>query len=111
MQTIARPPSSAEQEKSHYLEHGSPLGWLFLLQDMQCFSLSSGSGIFNDVTHAAFLCSLLSSPTASLQHSVGDLEPYTEYEMRVVASNGYGNAYSNWTSMSTAEDSKQSDLV
>lgn len=66
--------------------------------------------MFNDVAHAAFLCSLLSSPTASLQHRVGDLQPYTEYEMRVVASNGYGSTYSNWTSMMTAEDSKQSDF-
>uniref|UniRef100_A0A8B9SU76 Usherin n=1 Tax=Anas platyrhynchos TaxID=8839 RepID=A0A8B9SU76_ANAPL len=55
-------------------------------------------------SHATFLRRLLSSPTASLQHSVRDLQPYTEYEMRVVASNGYGNAYSDWTSMTTAED-------
>uniref|UniRef100_A0A8C6NEI0 Usherin n=1 Tax=Melopsittacus undulatus TaxID=13146 RepID=A0A8C6NEI0_MELUD len=47
---------------------------------------------------------LLSSPTASLQHWVVDLQPYTEYEMRVVASNGYGSAYSNWASMTTSED-------
>ncbi|XP_009864107.1 PREDICTED: usherin-like [Apaloderma vittatum] len=53
---------------------------------------------------AGDILDLLSSPTASLQHRVGDLQPYTEYEMRVVASNGYGNAYSNWTSMTTAED-------
>uniref|UniRef100_A0A8B9U5J2 Usherin n=1 Tax=Anas zonorhyncha TaxID=75864 RepID=A0A8B9U5J2_9AVES len=55
-------------------------------------------------SHTTFLRRLLSSPTASLQHSVRDLQPYTEYEMRVVASNGYGNAYSDWTSMTTAED-------
>ncbi|GAB0187409.1 usherin [Grus japonensis] len=53
---------------------------------------------------AGDILDLLSSPTASLQHRVGDLQPYTEYEMRVVASNGYGNAYSKWTSMTTAED-------
>ncbi|NXO10183.1 USH2A protein, partial [Oriolus oriolus] len=53
---------------------------------------------------AGDILDLLPSPTASLQHRVGDLQPYTEYEMRVVASNGYGNAYSNWTSMTTAED-------
>ncbi|XP_055581897.1 usherin [Falco cherrug] len=53
---------------------------------------------------AGDILDLLSSPTASLEHRVGDLQPYTEYEMRVVASNGYGNAYSNWTSMTTAED-------
>ncbi|KAI1240568.1 hypothetical protein IHE44_0008996 [Lamprotornis superbus] len=47
---------------------------------------------------------LSSATPTSLQHRVGDLQPYTEYEMRVVASNGYGNAYSNWTSMTTAED-------
>ncbi|XP_010127512.1 PREDICTED: usherin-like, partial [Chlamydotis macqueenii] len=53
---------------------------------------------------AGDILDLLSSPIASLQHKVGDLQPYTEYEMRVVASNGYGNTYSNWTSMTTAED-------
>uniref|UniRef100_A0A8B9DD56 Usherin n=1 Tax=Anser cygnoides TaxID=8845 RepID=A0A8B9DD56_ANSCY len=53
---------------------------------------------------AGDILELLSSPTASLQHSVRDLQPYTEYQMRVVASNGYGNAYSDWTSMTTAED-------
>lgn len=67
--------------------------------------------MFKAVSHATFLRRLLSSPTASLQHSVRDLQPYTEYEMRVVASNGYGNAYSDWTSMTTAEDSKQSALI
>ena len=82
-----------------------------LLQVMSCFSFSLDAGMFNDVTNAVFLCSLLSSPTASLQHRVGDLQPYTEYEMRVVASNGYGNAYSNWASMTTAEDSKPSNLI
>ncbi|NXL36266.1 USH2A protein, partial [Glaucidium brasilianum] len=53
---------------------------------------------------AGDILDLLSSPTASLQHRVGDLQPHTEYEMRVVASNSYGNAYSNWTAMTTAED-------
>ncbi|NXU70580.1 USH2A protein, partial [Oreotrochilus melanogaster] len=53
---------------------------------------------------AGDILDLLSSPTASLQHKIGDLQPYTEYEMRVVASNAYGYAYSNWTSMTTAED-------
>ncbi|KAM9016840.1 usherin [Ara ararauna] len=53
---------------------------------------------------AGDILDLLSSPTASLQHLVIDLQPYTEYEMRVVASNDYGDAYSNWTSMTTAED-------
>jgi len=67
--------------------------------------------MFKAVAHATFLCRLLSSPTASLQHSIRDLQPYTEYEVRVVASNGYGHAYSNWTSMTTAEDSKQSTLI
>ncbi|KAF2984898.1 hypothetical protein EK904_013134 [Melospiza melodia maxima] len=65
----------------------------------------------SEVTHAVFLCSLLPSPTASLQHRVGDLQPYTEYEMRVVASNGFGNAYSNWTSMTTAEDNARSAIA
>ncbi|XP_060102758.1 usherin [Heteronotia binoei] len=47
---------------------------------------------------------LLSKPSASLNHLVMDLQPYTTYEMRVIACNKYGDAYSEWTSMVTAED-------
>uniref|UniRef100_A0ABM5FDT3 Usherin-like n=1 Tax=Pogona vitticeps TaxID=103695 RepID=A0ABM5FDT3_9SAUR len=47
---------------------------------------------------------LISKPTASLSHIVTDLQPYTSYEMRVIASNGYGDIYSKWTLMVTAED-------
>ncbi|KYO43601.1 usherin isoform J [Alligator mississippiensis] len=48
---------------------------------------------------------LLSSPTASLSYIVRDLQPYTVYEMRLNVSNGYGNTYSDWVPMITAEDS------
>ncbi|XP_062981457.1 usherin [Elgaria multicarinata webbii] len=47
---------------------------------------------------------LLSRPSASLNYIVTDLQPYTSYEMRVIACNGYGDAYSNWTLMVTEED-------
>ncbi|XP_028580478.2 usherin [Podarcis muralis] len=47
---------------------------------------------------------LLSEPSASLTHLVTELQPYTSYEMRVIACNGYGDTYSNWTLMITAED-------
>uniref|UniRef100_A0A8D2ISK6 Usherin n=1 Tax=Varanus komodoensis TaxID=61221 RepID=A0A8D2ISK6_VARKO len=47
---------------------------------------------------------LFSKPSASLNYIVKDLQPYTSYEMRVIACNGYGDAYSNWSVMVTAED-------
>ncbi|XP_053139313.1 usherin [Hemicordylus capensis] len=47
---------------------------------------------------------LLSKPSATLNHIVTDLQPYTAYEMRVIACNGYGDAYSDWATMVTAED-------
>nr|XP_056708935.1 usherin [Euleptes europaea] len=47
---------------------------------------------------------LLSEPSASLNHLVMYLQPYTTYEMRVIACNGYGDTYSEWTSVVTEED-------
>ncbi|KAH0622700.1 hypothetical protein JD844_025229, partial [Phrynosoma platyrhinos] len=47
---------------------------------------------------------LLSKPTASLNYVVTDLQPYTSYEIRVIACNRYGDTYSDWTLMVTAED-------
>ncbi|KAB1258975.1 Usherin [Camelus dromedarius] len=48
---------------------------------------------------------LFSNPSASLSYEVRDLQPYTEYEFRVVASNGFGSAHSSWIPFMTAEDS------
>ncbi|XP_069911419.1 usherin isoform X2 [Oryctolagus cuniculus] len=50
------------------------------------------------------LLELFSSPSASLSYEVRDLQPYTEYEFRLVASNGFGSAHSSWISFMTAED-------
>ncbi|XP_003474286.2 usherin isoform X2 [Cavia porcellus] len=47
---------------------------------------------------------LFSNPSASLHYEVSDLQPYTEYEFRLVASNGFGRAHSSWISLLTAED-------
>nr|XP_031294235.1 usherin [Camelus dromedarius]XP_031294237.1 usherin [Camelus dromedarius] len=47
---------------------------------------------------------LFSNPSASLSYEVRDLQPYTEYEFRVVASNGFGSAHSSWIPFMTAED-------
>ncbi|XP_013375386.1 PREDICTED: usherin isoform X1 [Chinchilla lanigera] len=47
---------------------------------------------------------LFSSPSASLLHEVSDLQPYTEYEFRLVASNAFGSAHSSWIPLLTAED-------
>ncbi|KAG3258086.1 usherin, transcript variant X1 [Ictidomys tridecemlineatus] len=47
---------------------------------------------------------LFSSPSASLSYEVRDLQPYTEYEFRLVASNGFGSAHSSWIPLMTAED-------
>lgn len=52
---------------------------------------------------------LFSSPSASLSHEVGDLQPHTEYAFRLVASNGVGSAHSAWIVFMTAEDSKWSE--
>ncbi|KAM5238832.1 usherin [Ctenodactylus gundi] len=50
------------------------------------------------------IAELLSNPSASLSHDVRDLQPYTEYEFRLVASNGFGSALSSWIALMTAED-------
>ncbi|KAI4537068.1 hypothetical protein MG293_013271, partial [Ovis ammon polii] len=47
---------------------------------------------------------LFSNPSASLNYEVRDLQPYTEYEFRLVASNGFGSAHSSWIPFITAED-------
>ncbi|KAI5940642.1 Usherin [Manis javanica] len=47
---------------------------------------------------------LFSSPSASLSYEVRDLQPYTEYELRLVASNGFDSAQSSWILFMTTED-------
>ncbi|XP_004439711.1 PREDICTED: usherin [Ceratotherium simum simum] len=47
---------------------------------------------------------LFSNPSASLSYEVRDLQPYTEYEFRLVASNGFGSAHSSWILFMTTED-------
>uniref|UniRef100_A0A8C9BFN6 Usherin n=1 Tax=Phocoena sinus TaxID=42100 RepID=A0A8C9BFN6_PHOSS len=47
---------------------------------------------------------LFSDPSASLSYEVRDLQPYTEYEFRLVVSNGFGSAHSSWILFITAED-------
>ncbi|XP_006890633.1 PREDICTED: usherin [Elephantulus edwardii] len=47
---------------------------------------------------------LFSNPSASLSYEVKDLQPYTEYEFRLVASNGFGSTSSSWIPFMTTED-------
>ncbi|XP_069464673.1 usherin [Ambystoma mexicanum] len=47
---------------------------------------------------------LLTSPSASLSHVTRELQPCTEYDFRVIASNSHGSTYSNWVTMTTEED-------
>ncbi|XP_060145902.1 usherin [Globicephala melas] len=47
---------------------------------------------------------LFSGPSASLSYEARDLQPYTEYEFRLVVSNGFGSAHSSWILFITAED-------
>uniref|UniRef100_A0A673TE79 Usherin n=1 Tax=Suricata suricatta TaxID=37032 RepID=A0A673TE79_SURSU len=47
---------------------------------------------------------LFPNPSASLSYEVRDLQPYTEYEFRLVASNGFGSAHSCWILFVTTED-------
>ncbi|KAM6217822.1 usherin isoform 2-T2 [Rhynchocyon petersi] len=47
---------------------------------------------------------LFSNPSASLSYEVKDLQPHTEYEFRLVASNGFGSAHSSWIPFMTTED-------
>ncbi|KAM5300669.1 usherin [Glossophaga mutica] len=50
------------------------------------------------------LLELFSSPSASLSYEVRDLQPYTEYEFRLAASNGFGRSHSAWIPFMTTED-------
>ncbi|NP_067383.3 usherin precursor [Mus musculus] len=43
-------------------------------------------------------------PSASLSYEVTGLQPFTVYEFRLVATNGFGTAYSAWTPLMTTED-------
>uniref|UniRef100_A0A8C6X579 Usherin n=1 Tax=Naja naja TaxID=35670 RepID=A0A8C6X579_NAJNA len=47
---------------------------------------------------------LFSKPTIYLHHILEDLQPYTSYELRVIACNEYGDTFSNWTLIDTEED-------
>ncbi|ETE70043.1 hypothetical protein L345_04149, partial [Ophiophagus hannah] len=47
---------------------------------------------------------LFSKPTIYLHHILKDLQPYTSYELRVIACNEYGDTFSNWTLIDTEED-------
>ncbi|KAJ1157569.1 hypothetical protein NDU88_010275 [Pleurodeles waltl] len=47
---------------------------------------------------------LLPYPSASLRHKATGLQPYSEYELRVIASNVQGRTYSDWVTVSTDED-------
>ncbi|XP_018411554.1 PREDICTED: usherin [Nanorana parkeri] len=47
---------------------------------------------------------LFSGPSASLTYTIKDLQPYTAYELRIVAFNVYGETYSRWVNMSTEQD-------
>lgn len=46
------------------------------------------------------------NPSASLSYEVSDLQPFTVYELRSVATDGFGSTHSAWTPLMTAEDSK-----
>ncbi|XP_056424309.1 usherin isoform X1 [Hyla sarda] len=45
-----------------------------------------------------------SGPSFSFTYTVKNLQPYTTYQLRMMASNAYGETYSKWTSMSTEQD-------
>ncbi|KAM8945416.1 usherin [Pelodytes ibericus] len=47
---------------------------------------------------------LFSGPAASFTYTVTDLQPFTVYELRIVAFNRYGATDSDWIAMSTEED-------
>lgn len=44
------------------------------------------------------------SPSTSLSYEVSDLQPFTVYELRLVATDGFGSTHSAWTPLMTAED-------
>ncbi|XP_075195246.1 usherin [Anomaloglossus baeobatrachus] len=45
-----------------------------------------------------------SGPSASFIYTVKNLQPYTTYQLRIIASNAYGDTYSKWTNLSTEQD-------
>ncbi|KAM7336685.1 hypothetical protein ACRRTK_005178 [Alexandromys fortis] len=47
------------------------------------------------------------NPSASLSYEVSDLQPFTVYELRSVATDGFGSTHSAWTPLMTAEDTFQ----
>ncbi|KAM9316854.1 usherin [Gastrophryne carolinensis] len=47
---------------------------------------------------------LFSGPSASLTYTINDLQPYTMYDLRIAASNMYGDTYSRWVTVSTEQD-------
>nr|XP_004672060.2 usherin [Jaculus jaculus] len=47
---------------------------------------------------------LIPIPSASLSYEVRDLQPFTEYAFRLVATNGFGSAQTSWIPFLTAED-------
>ncbi|EGV92554.1 Usherin [Cricetulus griseus] len=47
---------------------------------------------------------LFPNPSASLSYEVSGLQPFTVYEFRLVATNGFGSTRSAWTPLMTAED-------
>ncbi|XP_052593935.1 usherin [Peromyscus californicus insignis] len=47
---------------------------------------------------------LFPDPSASLSYEVSDLQPFTVYRFRLVATNGFGSTHSSWTPLMTAED-------
>ncbi|XP_041418335.1 usherin [Xenopus laevis] len=47
---------------------------------------------------------LYSGPSTSIIYPINDLQPFTPYDLRITASNAYGETKSNWTTMFTKED-------
>lgn len=46
------------------------------------------------------------NPSASLSYEVSDLMPFTVYELRLVATDGFGSTHSAWSPLITADDTK-----
>ncbi|KAM3930149.1 usherin [Leptodactylus fuscus] len=45
-----------------------------------------------------------SGPSVSFTYIIKNLQAYTPYEVRIVASNAYGDTYSKWSNMTTRQD-------
>ncbi|XP_071996224.1 usherin isoform X2 [Engystomops pustulosus] len=45
-----------------------------------------------------------SGPSASFTYTIKNLQPYTMYELRTIASNVYGDTYSQWINVTTGQD-------